>query len=221
MGTDREREVAPAGERLGLAGWVRKLGWQLTGDRRTPPRVWTRENMHMVSDESDLTSYLAGPRATSGATCAVQVGSFLAVRVIAGEAGCKFFMDLQTGTAPSQGFVWRTFPNIAAAEATAPATAATAPASPYVPLYQQQPEPLSSRVFIGRTVANFAATGVMPTYFIRDVAAAAAGAFHIGGTEYRPRFWLAPGVVFHLAAIGAAGAWYITVNLEEPGSPPG
>jgi hypothetical protein len=204
---------APPGDRTGWTGWLRWLGFQ---SDQTPKRSYDVQQVAVVSIESDLTSFNPGPRALFGATAVAQAATFLAVRVIAGSHGCRVFIDLQSGTGDT--YVFRTFDSLASAEAVAPISAAAAPAAVAVPLYLNDASKalFGSYVQIGKTVVNFAATAVMPTYLVG--VATGSSFFHIGGREYEAYLWLAPGNVLHVAQATAAVPTYISGYLEEPGS---
>lgn len=211
-------ETAPPGERLGFTGWLRRLGFQTM---QPPRRIWRRQMVSLVSDESDLTSYVVGPRAVFGSNFTTGAGDNLAFQIIAGEHGCRVMVDVQCEVAVTTV----SFGIIAPIVLNAPTAPATA--NPLTMYLDDAAQPLfGSRAFVGGiSAATLAATlpvNDSPSYFIRTASVAANSQFHIGGGQVnKPRLWLAPNrallVVFRS---GAATFAYLNGYLEEPGSAP-
>lgn len=105
--------LAPPGERLGLSGWLRALGF--TGsDQIAPPRVWERQNVSLVSDERELASFTPGARGRVGGAQPGVAAVISAFQVVAGDGG------LRVGFAPV-GATWQyaVLPPVALANVTA------------------------------------------------------------------------------------------------------
>lgn len=89
---------APPGERAGLSGWLRYLGFQGTANT-APPRRWSRHNMCLVSDEAELSAYQPGPRGYVGGTRAAVLAEFSYFEIQAGTTGARVTLSCGTTAA--------------------------------------------------------------------------------------------------------------------------
>lgn len=184
-------ENAPPGERLGLLGWIRALGFQGSG-RNAPPRRWERQNVCIVSDESDLVSATYGPRGIAGGQVAAVVAEFSLVEIQAGPSGVRVW----AGHAASQTarFGYRSA-----------ATALTGGGT-LVPVQSTDPaQPCLTRVLAGTAAVDPATPGDAPD--------------SIGA--WAPTFiWVAPERRVVVYRTTANVPLDLAMILEEPGSAP-
>jgi hypothetical protein len=188
---------APPGEKFGLGGWLRVLGFQ--GSARTaPPRGWRRHLVALVSDESELAQYSPGPRGTVGGVQAGG-GTLLAFQFRAGNAGCRarFTLGEVTGGAGYQ-----------VSYAVIDAIALVGPTTLVVTW--------SDTRRLGET------TGQRGTLAAAPLTNQASIAVPAGGSVTAPdEVWIAPGRALVFWGLAAGGAAALTVHLREPGSLPG
>lgn len=159
----------------------------------------------------------------SGQLVATQINEYPAVQVIAGAQGCWFFLDVQAITVPSIAalyvpFVFRTYPNLAAAPVMqAPTFGVIEP----VPFKMDPAKTLLTRMLVGGSQIDIAAGFDLPHAANGDIPNRANGFFHSGPRRFRPSQWLAPGNVFHvqgsLITTGIrATSLYHSALFEEP-----
>ena len=189
--TATPQEDAPPGERLGLVGWLRGLGFQGSG-RNAPPRRWDRQNVCVVSDESDLVSANYGPRGISGGNVAAVVAEFSCFEITAGPSGVR---------------VWAAHPSsqIARFGYRGAATTLTGGGT-LVPVQSTDPAQVAqTRVLAGTAPADPALPGDAPD--------------QIGA--WAPTFiWVAPGRRLLVYRTTANVLLDLALILEEPGSAP-
>ena len=183
---------APPGERLGLSGWLRALGFKGSNEI-APPRDWTRQNVALISDESELTSFLPGPRGTGGGTQAGVAAEFAAFMLVAGATGARVTFQ------PSANCRHRV-QAIQTFSATAPGPTGPLPLDSSDPLER----PCTSVYFRGSLVAE-------PTV---NAATFTATASWVG----QPEIWVPPGRVLLIWAITAAALMHLDMCVREPGS---
>lgn len=85
----------PPGERTGFMGWLREIGFQ---GGQPPERRWERQNVHVIGDESELTSFLPGPRGTGGGTQAIVAAEFSAFQFVGGNSGARVAFTVSTNS---------------------------------------------------------------------------------------------------------------------------
>lgn len=196
--------------------WNTSALWRRLGGKTESP-LQLRSDVQpvlLVGDASDQTPALVGPRASFGSGWLPAVGDFAGVQVQAGLRGARVFLDWQMTGAASASISWNFFGSVQTMGAGA--SAATA-----VPLELHNAAlPLASRVvrggFTAAQLATLGAAADTPQYLIRDAAVAAAGTFHVGGHEYRPHLFLAPGRVLVMFSRAATTFVYLSGYLEEP-----
>src|SRR5262245_7322330 len=79
---------------------MRALGFQNVG--LTPKRDWRRQNVCLVSNESDLVSFSAGPRGSGGGAQPIVAAEFSCFVVTAGPAGVR--VSFPAGIAGRYGY---------------------------------------------------------------------------------------------------------------------
>lgn len=72
--------------RRGWSGWLRALGF---ADWHPPRWVWRVQHVVVVGDDSELTSYIPGPRASAGGTRLLVAAEFSTFQLIGGTSGAR------------------------------------------------------------------------------------------------------------------------------------
>jgi len=188
---------APPGERLGLGGWFRQLGFQGTGTL-APPRLWNRRNVCVVSDERELVSYTPGPRGTGGGVPTTLAAQFSAMQLVAGDAGARVSF-LCTSLAPglAVNLRWRVQP--LASTLVAPVDAGLN--------WHDQRQRGSSVLQSGRLVAVPSAVG---PFLVA-----------LPGMPWSPEQWVPPGSALVLWDNAVNETFAAAFNVWEPASAPG
>lgn len=188
----RERNVPPPGERLGLSGWLRALGF--TGsDEIAPPRRWERLNVALISDEHELTSFTPGPRGTGGGTQLLVAGEHSTFQLFGGTTGARvtFAPSVNVSFRVGGPFAFTVPPGTdCGIDSSDPARACT------------------SRLFRGSVTAA-------------QIPANAATFFATGSWVGQPELWVPPGRVLSVWAITAGATLFAAFVLREPGSASG
>lgn len=177
----------PIGEKLGLSAWQRWLGFQ---GHPTPERLWTRQQVCIVSDESDLVSPTYGPRGISGGQQPSVVAEWSAWVVQAGEAGCRVWFGYATTQIARFGY-----------RSALPAL--TGGGTPVTVQWSDPAQQGRSRVLTGSLAADPAASG---------------DAHWVLGPMHTPVF-VAPGTFLLLYRTTAAAILDVSLVIEEHGSP--
>lgn len=186
---DAADRLAPPGEKLGLSGWLRSLGF--TGsDQIAPPRVWSRLNVAVISDESELTSFSPGPRGTGGG---FQLGVALEhsmYQLTGGNNGARVVMNPSVNAAFRVG---------------APFTFSAAGVDCGIDSSALN-QPCTSRLFRGTVTAA-------------QIPANAATFTALGTWIGQPELWVPAGRVLAVWGITAGGSVSAAFVLREPFSP--
>lgn len=181
--------LAPPGERLGLSGWLRGLGF--TGsDQIAPPRVWERQNVALISDEHELTNFNPGPRGTGGGQQTLVAAEFSMFQLTGGVTGARvtFIPSVNAQFRVGAPFVFSAGSVDCGIDSSDLA------------------KPCTSRLFRGTVTAV-------------QIPANAATHTGLGAWVGVPELWVPPGRVLAVWALTVAAAMNAGFVLREPGSP--
>lgn len=182
--------LAPPGERLGLSGWLRALGF--TGsDQIAPPRSWERLNVALISDEHELTSFNPGPRGTGGGTQLLAgAAEHSAFQLTGGVTGARvtFAPSANVGFRVGAAFAFSAAPVDCGIDSSDTA------------------RPCTSRLFRGTINAAL-------------IPANGATFFATGSWVGQPELWVPPGRVLTVWHNTPNATVFLAFVLREPGSP--
>lgn len=160
---------------------------------------------------------------TAGTLATPTNNTYIALQVIAGRRGCRFFVDIQTIVTTGTGLneiCLKTYATEALANAALTMGALGAgQANPTSHSFTSNAA--TSRIRVGATATNIGGSADLPRSVTRSLDVSANGFFHVGNARMHPAIYLAPFHVAHFQSVEQyqtgtyENHWYIGVEVEE------